>query len=174
MSGYDLFIDRYARNRNLHYAEVKDTLAVLLFSTVEEWGDEIDPLRILANTLIEDPALHLSDSEVDSLSWALSGTDLLLDAEEEFGFTSPFPNLVEKVILDTRGYAFTRRVELAAVRQQIFDSTSRLDTDEIATKLRVLQRNVGESARDLPRLVQSSKQELRKAIEEKPRRELDE
>ncbi len=174
LNGYDLFIDRYSRNRNLNSIEVKETLEVLIFSTVEEWQEKIETVRTLASALIEYSTLRLSDSEVDELSWALSGADLLLDSEEGYGFVSQFPNLVEKIILNEQGYAFRRRVELVAARQRIFDSTSRLDTDEVITALRTLQENAGEAVHKFSPQVPSLKQSLQKEIDANPRRELDE
>lgn len=174
VKGYDLFIDRFSRNQSLNSTEVKKTLEVLIFSTNDEWGYEIQAVRTLASALIEDPTLRLSDSEVDELSWALSGTDLLLDSEEGFGFISEFPNVVEKIILNERGYAFRRRVELVAARQEIFDSTSRLDTDEVVAALRMLQTNAGDAVHKFSPQVPSLKQRLKKAIDAHPRRELDE
>ncbi|MGV0152914.1 hypothetical protein ACSW29_06210 [Rhodococcus sp. GB-02] len=174
VNGYDLFIDRYSRNRNLNSIEVKETLEVLIFSTNEEWSEKIETVRKLAGALVEDSTLRLSDSEVDELSWALSGADLLLDGEQEYGFVSQFPNLVEKIILNEQGYAFGRRVELVAARQRIFDSTSRLGVDEVVAALRTLQTNAGEEVHKFSPQVPSLKQSLQRAIDANPRRELDE
>jgi hypothetical protein len=60
-----------------------ECVRLLLFASPDEWVQRSEQLKYLANRMVADPALSLTEEEVDDLSWGLGGADSIFGPSAE-------------------------------------------------------------------------------------------